>query len=64
MLARAIAVLLFLTPITAHGHGGGLDGLGCHHFRFYRGARHPAASASAAVQNQRSPRAVLILVAA
>ncbi len=33
MLARAIAVLLFLTPITAHGHGGGLDGLGCHHDR-------------------------------
>ena len=33
MLARAIAVLLFLTPIAAHGHGGGLDDLGCHHNR-------------------------------
>ena len=33
MLARAIAVLLFLAPLAAHAHGGGLDDLGCHHNR-------------------------------
>ncbi len=33
MLARATAVLLILAPLAAHGHGGGLDDLGCHYNR-------------------------------
>ncbi len=33
MLARTIAALLILAPFAAHAHGGGLDGLGCHHNR-------------------------------
>ena len=32
-LAATVAALLLLLPATALGHGGGLDGMGCHHNR-------------------------------